>query len=267
MLNQYKPQLAKIKTIKHINDRLLFLRLTGKFDIFNPGQFFMLEIPGFAEAPFTPTNYPQKNTIDFLIQKKENGLLTKNLFTLKKNDFLFIRGPYGNGFDFNKFNKKNIVLISGGCGLAPIKSCLEKLYKTSSRFGQIQLFYGIKTIKDFAFKSEIKSMEDKIEFLFTVEKPEKNYRGNIGIVDHLIDQNTIKQNSVAVLCGPSQMYKKVVPKLINLGLSPKDIFIQYERKMSCGVGHCEHCTCGDKHVCTDGPVFTYKQILTMNENI
>lgn len=266
-MNDYKQEKIKIKKIVRVNENLKIFTFSPGNNSFNPGQFFMLDIPGFSEAPFTPTNFPDKKDIEFLIQRKEKGIFTEKLFKLKKNDNLLIRGPYGNGFPFEKMKDKNISLIAGGCGLAPIKSALEYLYRKKSYFGQIQLFYGTNTPEDMAYNKSLAKMKNKIEIITTVSKASKSYRGNIGFVDKLIDKNTIKKNSIAILCGPEIMYKNIIKKLIPLGLNPEDIYLQYERRMHCGIGKCQHCTCGDKYVCTDGPVFTYKQILKTNTNI
>lgn len=263
-MNKYHQTKIKIKNITKIQDNLRIFTFTPGHNTFIPGQFFMLDIPGFSEAPFTPTNFPNTSSIEFLIQKKDKGLFTDKLFSLKISDTILARGPYGNGFDLQKLKGKNVALIAGGCGLAPIKSAMEYLYRKSSYYGQIQLFYGVNTIRDFAYKKDILSKSDKIEIIYTVAKSDKSYRGNIGFVDKLIDKNTIKKNSVAILCGPEIMYRGVIEKLISLGLNPEDIYLQYERRMHCGTGTCQHCVCGDKYVCLDGPVFTYKQILKMD---
>lgn len=263
-MNNYEQTKIRIKNIESISNNLKIFTFTPGNNIFTPGQFFMLDIPGFSEAPFTPTNYPNTREIEFLIQKQSKGIFTNKLYSLKIGDTLYIRGPYGNGFPLEKMKGKNITLIAGGCGLAPIKSALEYLYRKKSYYGHIQLLYGVNTTHDIAYKKDLSKMGDNIELIYTIAKPNKSYRGNIGYVDSLIDKNTIKKNSVAILCGPEIMYKNVITKLISLGLNPEDIYLQYERRMHCGVGKCQHCTCGDKYVCQDGPVFTYKQVLKMS---
>lgn len=255
----------KIRLIanKKYND-IYHLTFKSGFD-FNPGQFFMLSIPGFGEAPFTPINLSNRRQIEFLI--KNVGQLTNKLCNMEKNQFALIRGPYGNGINFKKLEKKNISLMAGGCGLAPINSILEYLYKKSSNFGQIQLFYGVNTTKDFTLTKQLNSKKNKIEIIKTVAKNEKGYRGNIGFIDRLIDSSTIKKNTIAILCGPPAMYKPIINKLLKLGVKEYDIYLQLERKMHCGVGTCQHCTCGTKRICQDGPIFTYKQLLLTNTEI
>lgn len=263
MKNPYKPNEAKIKQLI-LKESIALIKLKPGF-LFKPGQFFMLSLPGFGEAPFTPTNYPNKKDIEFLIKKA--GVLTTKILKLKKNNSIFIRGPYGNGFNLEKHKNKNIALIAGGCGIAPLNSALEYLYKNYNHYKNIQLFYGVNKYEDLIFKKEIIAKKNKIEFLYTVKTPNKKYNGNVGLITSLINKNTIKKNTVIFLCGPSIMYKSIISKLIGLGIEINDIYIQLERRMHCGIGLCQHCTCGKKYVCTDGPVFSYKQLLDENESI
>jgi NAD(P)H-flavin reductase len=265
-MNYTKPQIAKIKKINKITNNLAIFNLSpGK--LFTSGQFYMLSIPGFSEAPFTPTNYPNVSSIEFLIAKKDNGIFTTKLFSLNEQDQLFIRGPFGNGFDFSKMTKKNITLVAGGCGLAPLKSALDYIVKHQKQFLNIQLLYGVNYPQEFAYNKYLNNLKNKIEFIKTVVHPSKSYRGNTGYIDKLINHQVILSNTIALLCGPPQMYDMVIKKLLLCGLKPDEIYCQLERNMHCGIGLCQHCTCGDKYVCTDGPIFTYQELLKMNTKI
>ena len=228
-----------------------------------PGQFFMLSIPGWGEAPFTPTNFPDTKSIEFLIRR--TGTLTEKIQTLKKNDKLTLRGPYGKSFPIDKMKGKNIALVAGGCGLAPIKGLLEYLIKNSNDFANIQLFYGVNSPKEISYKKDLLSMKKKIELIIAVANPDAHYHGNVGFVDKFITKNTILKNTVAILCGPPPMYQAVIKKIMGCGVTVDDIYVQLERRMHCGVGLCQHCTCGTKYVCKDGPAFSYREILKMDK--
>lgn len=254
MTNNLNPKFAKISSIKKVNSNLAIFKLDQEAS-FKPGQFFMLGIPGFGEGAFTPTNLNGKLT--FLINKVGN--LTNKFFTLNAQGEITFRGPYGNGFPLDKFTKQNINLIAGGCGIAPLMPALYYLNKNINKYRQIQLFYGIRNQNYFAFKEEIKNLKN-IGSLVSHSEPYKNSSCNIGFVDSLIDKSTIQKNSIAILCGPPVMYDSVIKKLLAIGLDEKDIYLQIERKVSCAVGICHHCTCGPFHICKDGPLFTLKQI-------
>jgi len=267
MKNHYKTKKISIKSIDKITNILAIFNLSSPDMHFTPGQFFMLSLPGYGEAPFTPTNLPNFHNIEFLIQNKQNGSFTNALFRLKKSDNIYIRGPYGNGFDFSAMKGKNMALFAGGCGLAPVKSALDYLCQKQQNYGQIQLFYGVNTPNEIAYKQNLTKKSKQIELLITVANPDKKYRGNVGFIDKLVDKNTILPNTCAILCGPPVMYKSVIDKLIKLNVKPEDIYLQLERRMHCGVGLCQHCTCGDKYVCLDGPVFRYSEVKSMNNEL
>jgi len=68
------------------------------------------------------------------------------------------------------------------------------------------------------------------------------------------------KQAVATMCGPGPMVDALEKILKPLGISDRRIFVSMERKMQCGVGRCQHCTTGDKYVCTDGPVFNIDEV-------
>lgn len=264
MKNQYLEKDVKIVGIKTYSDLTELILAPGDARFF-PGQFYILGIPGFGEAPFTPTNFPSEKDISFLVRRA--GTLTGKIFSCNIGDQISLRGPYGKGFPFEKFKGRNITLVAGGCGLAPIKSGLEYLVNDYKDFGQIQLYYGTNTPAEISYKSRLNMLKNKAEIIVTVATPDNTYKGNVGFVDKLISRETILDNPVVILCGPPQMYENVIKKLICLGVNIDDIYVQLERRMVCGMGKCQHCTCGVKYVCLDGPLFSYKETLLMNTKI
>lgn len=272
-MNHYLPQQHKIINIRKVGSDLKTFILSpgGKFI---PGQFYMLGISGFGEAPFTPTNYPLKRQIEFLV-RNPGGIVTEKLFKLKIGDYVELRGPFGNGYPFDEVyteksrstQGKNLLFIAGGCGLAPIKAGLEYAVRYKNKFNNIQLFYGVNTQDEIAYRKDLRRLGKDAEILIAVACPNKKWCGNTGFITNLIDKNTIKQNTIAFLCGPPVMYKAVIDKLLKLGIFEKDIYVSLERRMRCGIGLCQHCVCGTKYVCKDGPVFRYDEVLKMKLKI
>lgn len=254
-MNNYLGKKYKITLIKDLTPDTKLFRLNLKNFKFLPGQFVMLSILGYGEGPFSITSSPTKNRhIDLTIRKV--GRLTQAIFDKSVGDEVFIRGPYGNGFPITKLRGKNLIIISGGCGLAPMRSVIQYQLGTNF-FSNLQILYGARTSQDILFSEEIDSWRKKIETIITVDKSDKNWRGNTGLITNLITSKIIQtDNSVAFICGPPVMYDTVTKKLISMGLSENQIYLSLERNMQCGVGLCQHCTCGDKYVCSDGPVFT-----------
>ncbi|MBU1255362.1 FAD/NAD(P)-binding protein, partial [Patescibacteria group bacterium] len=272
MKNLYKPFKVKIDKIeKHSHNVNLFRlaspkRSEGGFKkneqglVFNPGQFVLPGIFGYGEAPFGPASSPyQDSYIDILVRRV--GVLTEALHQLKKGDEIFMRGPYGNGFPLDFMKGQDIVMVTGGCGIPPIASLIEYVIKNKDDFGRVYLIYGARTPDDLLMKDRIKEWEKDIKVLLTVDKPNKDWKGSVGMVSELIDDIKIDpKNTVSAMCGPGPMMDALEKILRPLGVSDRRIFVNMERKMQCGIGKCQHCTTGSKYVCKDGPVFNFDEI-------
>jgi NAD(P)H-flavin reductase len=88
----------------------------------------------------------------------------------------------------------------------------------------------------------------------------------VGVVGTLFERIEVDApNSVAFVCGPPIMITFVVRDLVGMGFGDDAIISTLERHMRCGIGKCNHCMIGDKRVCRDGPVFTYRQMRAMTE--
>ncbi|MAF20433.1 MAG: hydrogenase [Parcubacteria group bacterium] len=264
--NIYQPFKIKIDKIeKHSRDVKLF-RLVGDFSknkdgtVFMPGQFVLASHFGYGEAPFGIASSPyQDSYIDLIIRK--TGILTSALHQLKAGDEIFMRGPYGNGFPVDFISGKDLVMVTGGCGIPPIAALIEYINAHRDRFGRVYLIYGARTPADLLIKDKLKQWEDKIKVLLTVDKPAKDWSGYVGMVSELVDEIKIDSlDAVAAMCGPGPMIDALEKILRPLGISDRRIFVSMERKMQCGIGKCQHCVVGDKYVCQDGPVFYYDQI-------
>lgn len=259
-MNNHLPLQSKILSVKKQTPDTKTIRLKVSNFNFTPGQFVMAGIFGFGEAPFSISSSPsEKGYIDLTIRSVGN--LSKTIFNQNIGNYLAIRGPFGNGFPIYKFKQSNIIIVSGGCGLAPMHSIINYARDHKNYFRNMQIIYGTKTPEDILFNNEINSWKKFAEVMITVDLPNKSWAGNTGLVTNLITDKTIGvDNSYTIMCGPPVMYHAVAEKLNNLGFSYDKIYVSLERNMQCGQGLCQHCTCGEKYVCTDGPVFTYNQL-------
>ena len=266
MENLYLPTKVKITQIEKLSRDVKLFRLKGNFAknedglVFVPGQFVLVGIFGYGEAPFGAASSPyQDSYIDVVIRRV--GTLTEAIHRAKKGDELFMRGPYGNGFPLDFISGKDMVLVTGGCGIPPIAALTEYLVANREKFGRVYLIYGARAPADLLMKDKLKEWEKEIKVLLTVDKPDKNWQGHVGMVSELIDDIKINpKNAVASMCGPGPMVDALERILRPLGIADRRIFVSMERKMQCGIGKCQHCAVGDKYVCQDGPVFYFDQI-------
>jgi NAD(P)H-flavin reductase len=242
--------------------RTFVLRPKEEFS-FQTGQFVELTVPGMGEAPFTPSSDPcQKQQMAITIMNV--GRVTAQLHQMKPKATLGIRGPYGKGYPLSDYEGKELLIVGGGVGLAPLRSLLYSLFNEIDRFKKIVLAYGARTPKDIVYKNEIEkwsSGNKKVEVKMTVDEGDTTWRGKVGLVTTLLDGAAVDvKNSVAIACGPPIMMKFTTFKLIELGYAPKDIYLSMEKNMSCGIGKCGHCRVGTYYACKDGPVLTYDKL-------
>ncbi|MBN2481183.1 MAG: FAD/NAD(P)-binding protein [Bacteroidales bacterium] len=262
-VNIYKPLRAKVeKVIAESPSIKSFVLLPETEFSFRTGEFIELTINGYGEAPFTPSSSPlEKKKIEVTVMKA--GYVTERIHELQKGDVVGIRGPFGRGYPLDRFYGKEIVILGGGCGFAPIRSLLYNLIAEKDKFEKVTLCYGAKTPEDCIYKpfvDELRKVE-KFEVLRSVDKADEGWDEKEGVVTVLLDDIQVNiANSVAVVCGPPVMMKFGTFKLLEMGYPEHDIFLSMEKNMSCGLGKCGHCMMGKYYVCKDGPVFTYEEI-------
>jgi len=268
MLNPYDLIEATVEKVITESSSIKTFVINPKEKIrFTTGQFIEFAIPGVGEAPFTPSSSPfETERIEVTIMKA--GRLTEAIHGLKKGDTVGIRGPYGKPYPVDKFYDKEILILGGGVGMAPLRSFLLTLLAQKDRFKRIVLCYGAKTPEDIIYKDQFERwmQENGLEVHRSVDKADGTWKEAEGVVTVLLDKFKIDlKNSVAVVCGPPIMMKFGTFKLLEKGFEPKQIYLSMEKNMSCGVGKCGHCGLGKLYVCKDGPVLSYDKIKNMAE--
>lgn len=241
-----------------------FKRIDGQSFGHKPGQFMQLSIVGIGEAPISVSSSPTRG--DYLeMGVRKIGTLTAALHDLKVGAKIGMRGPFGTCFPTTDLKSKDLILIAGGCGLAPLRSLIQYVEDRSDEFCKVTILYGAKSPQDLMYKEEIKNWQasKKLSCHVTVDTTSEQvaWGGNVGLITKLIPPLEIDaNNTVAVICGPPIMYKFVIIELKKKGLAEKDIVVSLERHMKCGVGKCGHCTIEHLYCCIDGPVFWLSQI-------
>lgn len=255
-MNPYIPVGAEILAIiKHTEIEWTFRTKCNSKGVL-PGQFYEISIPKYGESPISVSG-TGKDYIDFTIRKV--GKVTDEIFSYKVGDKFFLRGPYGNGFDISFYEDREIVVVAGGSGLAPVRGIMDYYYDNFEKCKSFKLIVGFKSPKDILFKDDLKRWSEKLDVIVTVDGAEEGYEGHIGLVTKYIPSLEIKNidNVSAIVVGPPMMMKFTVGEFLKRNLDEKNIWVSYERKMCCGLGKCGHCKMDDTYICIDGPVFNY----------
>lgn len=253
--NLYLTEPLRIMSIKDetVIDRTFRLEYAEKLV---PGQFLELSVPGFGEAPISVSDFGE-GYLDMTIRNV--GCLTKKLFELGVGDEIFVRGPYGNGFKLEDYEGKDLLIVAGGTGLAPVKRVVGHFAENPGLVKSLTLIAGFKSPDDILFKEDLEKWSKQAKVILTVDNPREDWNGNTGLVTKHIDELPLKdaQHYSTIVVGPPIMMKFAVLSLMRRGIQEENIWVSFERRMNCGVGKCGHCKIDDTYVCVDGPVFNF----------
>jgi sulfhydrogenase subunit gamma (sulfur reductase) len=275
--NPFIPEPARIVRTYHLTEDVKFFQvrivdmdkaLSFKY---RPGQFAMISVLGAGEAPFSISSTPSRpGLLEFCIRKA--GTVTNALFRMKENDLIGFRGPYGNGFPVEKMRDKDVLIVVGGLGAAPLRSVLLYCLDNRDQFRMVSLLHGAKRPDEMIFREEFFSLKerDDLECHLAVDEDDTGtWIANIGVVTTLFPllKKIDPSNTYALVCGPPIMYKFVIKEFVKLNIPKDQILMTLERRMKCGVGKCGHCAIDYIYTCLDGPVFTYWDVIHMRELI
>ncbi len=247
----------EIVTKEMLTDDAALFKLRGPFD-FQPGQFVEVTLPHFGNVTLAPCSSP-KNKKEFELCIHGHGSTSNALIKLLPGDKINLRGPYGHGWPAGKFQNHNIIMISGGMGLVPLRPILLDV-ENKFHFGKISLFAGFKKPEDVLFEADLKRWKKKFKVHAVVEQTDHKFWGGRGLITEPLETATIDKKSVVLICGPEIMYSFCIEVLKKKGISEQQIYVSLERRMECGLGLCQHCSCGKHLVCQDGPVFRWDKI-------
>jgi len=233
---------------------------------FSPGQFNMVYVYGTGEIPISISGNPQSRRL--IHTTRMVGAVTGAMGCLKVGDYIGVRGPFGSSWPCIEAEGKDVVIVTGGIGLAPLRPALYHCLNNRDKYGKIVLLYGSRTKDDILYLNELEKWRARfdMEVHVTVDRGTGNWRGNVGVVTTLIHKAPFDTtNALAMVCGPEIMMKFTIIELIKRGLREEDIYLSMERNMKCGIGLCGHCQYGPHFICKDGPVFRYDQIKPLME--
>ena len=229
---------------------------------FQPGQFNMLYAFGIGEVPISISGNPESGR-QLEHTTRVVGAVTGALGRLRDGDHIGVRGPFGSAWPVEQAAGRDVVLIAGGIGLAPLRPVYRTLAKKRGDFGRISVLYGARTPEDILFRAELEELSSKldIEVFVTVDRATIGWYGNVGVVTTLVRRAPFEgRNTIAMVCGPEIMMTYAVEALLKRGVRGGDVYISMERNMKCGIGHCGHCQYGPAFVCRDGPVFSHESV-------
>ena len=234
---------------------------------FQPGQFSMLWAFGVGELPISISGDPGVH--DRLVYTVRSvGQATHSLVNQQVGNSVGVRGPFGTGWPADAARGRDVIIVAGGIGLAPLRPLIYHILRNRKEYGRVVVLYGTRSPRDLLYRKELAAWgrNRETQVLVTVDYGGLGWRGHVGVVTTLFKYARLQPaSSVAMVCGPEIMMRFVTRELESQGLSRSNIYLSMERNMKCAVGFCGHCQYGPHFICKDGPVFRYEQIRNLLE--
>ena len=235
--------------------------------VFRPGQFSMLWVFGVGEMPISISGDPAlHNRLVYTVRSV--GQATHSLVNQRVGSGVGVRGPFGTGWPVEAARGRDVIVVAGGIGLAPLRPVIYQVLQNRKDYGRLVILYGGRSPRDLLYREELAkwTRNSETQVLVTVDYGGLSWRGHVGVVTTLFKYSRLHPaRSVAMVCGPEIMMRFVIRELEAAGLSRDDIYLSMERNMNCAVGFCGHCQYGPHFICKDGPVFRYEQVRALLE--
>jgi NAD(P)H-flavin reductase len=268
--NAMRPLLGTLVGIQDLADdiKLFQIDLDGAAFGYLPGQFAFLSAFGVGEAPFGLASTQERTPLlEFAINRI--GTVTSALHRLEPGAVIGVRGPLGNSFPMDDLKGKNILVLGGGIGGAPLRPVIHTILDHRDEYGRLSILWAARTPSLLVFTDEYdnwRAAPDTALHL-TVDQGQAGWTGNVGLITELLEQVApTPENTVAIICGPPIMIKFVILGLRKQGFADDQMIMTLEAKMKCGIGKCGRCNMGEVFVCLDGPVFSYTQVAQFLES-
>jgi sulfhydrogenase subunit gamma (sulfur reductase) len=231
-----------------------------RFD-FQQGQFNMVSVPGVGEVAISISSDPGDLDLEHTIRIV--GRTTRVIETLGVGDVLGVRGPYGSAWPLLEARWKDVLVVTGGLGCAPVTGAIEYMFRRRANYGRIAVLHGVKKPADMVHRERFEAWrrEPDTQVLLTTDEPDRTWRDRFGVVTELFDEVEIDPaRTIVFMCGPEVMMRFAVRILGERGVSTDRVFVSLERNMKCAIGLCGHCQFGPEFVCKDGPIFPFSRI-------
>ena len=224
---------------------------------FAPGQIAMLYAFGKGEVPISVSALPLVHTI------RAVGTVSAALCDAHPGAVLGVRGPFGTAWPVEAAEGADVVVLTGGIGLAPLRPVVHHLLAHRERYGNVVVLYGGRSPEELLYTAELERWRGRfdVQVEVAVDQADAGWRGRVGVVTTLVPKADFDpDHTVAMICGPEVMMRFAVAALQDRGVRAEAIHVSLERSMKCAIGLCGHCQLGPAFICKDGPVFRWDAV-------
>lgn len=266
--NPYVPYLGRLAAVETLGTGIKLFKV--RFDDpavaeafrYQPGQFGFLSAFGVGEAPFGITSVCGiDDTVDFAVAKV--GTVTQALHGMNQGDVVGVRGPMGNWFPMDQIQGKNVIVLGGGIGGAPLRPVITSILHDRASYGDLTILWAARNPRLLVFTEEYETWRQapNTALHLTVDEGDAGWTGHTGLITQLLQKvGPAPDNATVIICGPPIMIHFAIIELQKMGFASEQIITTLEAKMKCGIGKCGRCNMGEKYVCLHGPVFSHAEI-------
>lgn len=228
---------------------------------FRPGQFNMLYVHGVGEVPISISGDPAEPT-RLVHTIRAVGTVTRAMEQLGQGSVMGVRGPYGSAWPIADAKGRDVLVIAGGLGLAPLRPVILHVLANRADYARVTILYGARSPADLLYRHELERWRGRFDCRVDaiVDRAGRDWFGPVGVVTRLLDDVPVDRDDAVFMCGPEIMMRFVVRELEKRGVPREAIWLSIERSMKCGVGLCGHCQLGGTFACKDGPVFRFDRV-------
>jgi NAD(P)H-flavin reductase len=243
--------------------RTLELEPRGGVEVppWRPGQFFMLYAFGAGEIPISISGDPAKRSA-IVGTVRAVGNVSRAICGARPGSAIGVRGPFGTAWPIEECEGRDVVLVAGGTGLAPLRPAVHAILAARVQFGRVALLIGARSPESLLYRREMDRWRRRgLEVRVTVDSARPGWTGSVGPVTAAIPRGGFDPaRALAFVVGPEAMMRYAVEALRQRGVPPDCIYVSMERNMKCAIGFCGHCQLGPAFICKDGPVFPWPRL-------
>lgn len=160
------------------------------------------------------------------------GKVSSYIFSLKTGDKVSITGPFGK-FHCRE-NDKEMLLIGGGAGMAPLRSMIQEQLIGLNSQRKLSFWYGARSKQQLCYEVEFEQLSQQFQnfdWQVALSEPlaEDNWTGQVGFIHMVVLKQYLAlhpspQNIDYYICGPPLMSAATITMLNGLGVSNENIF-------------------------------------------
>lgn len=229
---------------------------------FRPGQFTMLYVPGVGESAISISG-DAADTGRIRQTIRDAGNVTHSLTGLPIGATIGLRGPFGSSWPVDECRGRDVILVAGGIGLAPLRPVIYHMLHHRQQYQELTLIVGAREPALLLYPGEFEHWRTQgLNIIPTVDHADESWRGGVGVVTTVLERLWLRSPAETMLmtCGPEVMMWYTMQTALGRGIPAGSLFLSMERNMNCAIALCGHCQFGPYFLCREGPVFRFEQL-------